>query len=160
MRQRFILLFVFLVVSLQIACAPVCCKNPSPQNSFDKYSGLWDSSVIRGDKTDVMYTRITANGDIVEYDYDGDAVDKGLDCYTVETGQLISQAANTFRVSVDMHKNKVLNIRLTLLDDKQRLQVEFLVIKNEEISVTRREIWKRVEDKTFLDTEPTCHRTL
>ena len=36
--------------------------------------GLWNSSENNGVKTDVIYTRVTSGGSIIEYDFDGDEV--------------------------------------------------------------------------------------
>ncbi|HHO59530.1 MAG TPA: hypothetical protein ENJ64_04755, partial [Thiotrichales bacterium] len=64
-----------------------------------------------------MYTRITPGGDIIEYDYDGDAADRGLDCYAVETGIVRHLDGNVFLVSAEMHDAMAFKVQLTLLDE-------------------------------------------
>ncbi len=66
---------IFFILIFITACSPPS-SDPTHVEMSDLI-GLWDSSENKAGKTDVIYTRITSDGAIMEYDYDGDEVDKG-----------------------------------------------------------------------------------
>ena len=90
-----------LLVSVMFGCSS--SENESQQNTQVKISnlvGLWNSSEKKGTNTDVMYTRISSTGDIIEYDFDGDEVDQGLNCYHINSGKIIPIKHNRFQLQL------------------------------------------------------------
>ncbi len=88
--------------------------------------GLWNSSEKQGAKADIMYTRISSTGDIVEYDFDGDEVDQGLNCYHINSGKIIPIKDNIFTITTDMHKGQTFEVELELLDAGHALKIYFM----------------------------------
>jgi hypothetical protein len=60
-------------------------------------TGVWDSGV--GD--DEVYTVLKADGTYISYDYMGDAVDMGANCYDVETDSITDLGSGQFRLGED-----------------------------------------------------------
>jgi hypothetical protein len=117
--------------------------------------GLWNSSETQGSQQDIIYTRISSSGDIIEYDYDGDDVDQGLNCYQVDTGSIQWQEANRFLITADMHSIKQFIVELELLDNGHALKIYFL--DNDDPTKTlNSQIWTREADVSILDKEPSC----
>lgn len=153
------------VCCLTACVAPVCCE---PENeggdsaaSIDDFVGLWNSSISTETGEDIIYTRIMRNGDIVEYDFDGDSVDKGLDCYSVETGSLHPLTQHTFVIRADMHEHIEFAISLKLTDNGQALELRRLEPMHEKsVDTFERppETWHRVRDDLFLSNEPSCQK--
>lgn len=166
MKAYFSIAAVAVLVYDLTACAvPVCCG--PEKDVFDKdrvvdsYVGLWNSSTTNTQGEDIIYTRISRNGDIIEYDFDGDDIDKGLDCYTVETGSLLHRGASNFVIRADMHENLEFAISLSLIDNGQTLEVFHLEPVNGKAASTFEpysEIWHRVLDDSFLNNEPSCQK--
>ncbi len=144
---------VFLVMISSSACSPT--GSNSTQVEISDLIGLWNSSENKGAKTDVIYTRVTSDGAIIEYDFDGDEVDKGLACYQVDTGSLKHIKANRFLVTTDMHDVKEFELELELLDAGQALKIYFLDTNDPAITL-KSQIWTRMADETLLDNEPSC----
>ena len=143
---------MFLIMIAISACSPT--GSNSTQVEMSDLVGLWNSSENSGSRKDVMYTRITSNGDIIEYDFDGDEVDQGLNCYQIDSGSVKHIADNRFLIGTDMHDNKQFEVELEMLDAGQALQINFL--DENENKVTRSQIWTRVNDVSILDNEPSC----
>ena len=118
-------------------------------------NGLWNSSENKGAKTDVIYTRVTSDGSIIEYDFDGDEVDKGLKCYQIVSGSVKNIDANRFLVTADMHANKQFEVELELLDAGNALKVYFPDPDDPSITL-KSQIWTRVADEALLNDEPSC----
>ena len=152
-RSMITVLVVVLMTVLNAACSPTD-SNPTRVDMSDLI-GLWDSSEKLGSKTDVIYTRITSGGEIVEYDFDGDEVDRGLSCYQIITGAIKNIEVNRFLVSVDMHVKEQFEVELELLDAGHALKVYFLD-DSEPAKTIKSQIWTRVSDETILDEEPSC----
>ena len=146
---------VFLIMILITACSPTG-SDPTHVEVSDLI-GLWDSSENKAGKSDVIYTRITSDGAIVEYDFDGDEVDEGLPCYQIVTGSLTNIEANRFMVSVDMHAKKQFAVELELLDAGHALKVYFLDA-SDPAKTLKSQIWTRISDVTMLDNEPSCRK--
>ena len=138
---------------LIISCSPM--GNDSTQVELSDLVGLWDSSEYKGAKTDLIYTRVTSEGAIIEYDFDGDEVDAGLKCYQVDTGSLSNIAANRFLVTTDMHAGKKFEVEIELLDAGNALKIYFLD-ENDPGKTLQSQIWTRVTDESLLDDEPSC----
>ena len=117
--------------------------------------GLWNSSENAGAKTDVMYTRVTSDGSIIEYDFDGDEADDGLKCYQVDSGSVKNIGVNHFLVTADMHANKQFEVEMELLDAGNALKIVFLDPDDPSI-IVKSQIWTRVADEALLDDEPSC----
>lgn len=117
--------------------------------------GLWNSSENVNGKTDVLYTHVASDGAIIEYDYDGDTVDNGLDCYHITTGSVKPLSDNRFLVTVDMHDNKQFEVELELLDDGHALKILF-VDENDTSKIHKSQIWTRESNAAILDNEPSC----
>ena len=147
-------LMLILLVSLS-ACSPT--GNNSTQVEMSDLVGLWDSSEKTGAKTDVIYTRITSDGSIVEYDFDGDEVDAGLMCYQIDSGSVKNIGENHFLVTADMHVNKEFEVELELLDAGNALKIYFLDPDDPAITL-KSQIWTRVADEGLLDNEPSCSK--
>jgi hypothetical protein len=140
---------------LIIACSP---KGADPtQVELSELVGLWDSSENKGAKTDLIYTRVTSEGSIIEYDFDGDEVDAGLKCYQVDTGSLSNIADNRFLVRTDMHADRKFEVEIEWLDAGNALKIYFLD-KKEPGKISKSQIWTRVADESILDNEPSCRR--
>ncbi len=118
-------------------------------------TGLWNSSENKGAKTDVIYTRVTSGGAIIEYDFDGDEVDNGLQCYQIDSGSVKKIGANRFLVTADMHANKQFEVELELLDAGNALKIYFLD-PDDPSKTLKSQIWTRVADERLLDNEPSC----
>ena len=140
---------------LIIACSPMG-SDPTQVEQSDLV-GLWDSSENKGTKTDLIYTRVTSEGAIIEYDFDGDEVDAGLKCYQVDTGSLSNIAANRFLVTTDMHAGKKFEVEIELLDAGNALKIYFLD-ENDPGKTLQSQIWTRVADESLLDDEPSCKK--
>jgi len=144
---------IFLVMMSISACSPT--GSNSTQVEMSDLIGLWNSSENTGAKTDVIYTRITSDGSIIEYDFDGDEVDNGLQCYQIDSGLVEKIGANRFLVTADMHVNKQFEVELELLDAGNALKVYFSDPDDASITL-KSQIWTRVADETLLDNEPSC----
>ncbi len=144
---------VFLTMISISACSPT--GSNSTQVEMSDLIGLWNSSENKGAKIDVIYTRVSSDGSIIEYDFDGDEVDNGLNCYQIVSGSVKNIGANHFMVSVDMHANKQFEVELELLDAGNALKVYFPDPDAPSITL-RSQIWTRVADETLLDDEPSC----
>ena len=150
---------IFLIVILLSACSPT--GSNSTQVEMSDLVGLWNSSENSGSQKDLMYTRISSNGDIIEYDFDGDEVDQGLNCYQIDSGSVEHVEDNRFLITTDMHGNKQFEVELELLDAGHALQINFLASEDgradsSHTEVTRSQIWTRVNDVSILDNEPSC----
>lgn len=166
-----------LLISAMLGCSS--SENESMQNSQLKISnlvGLWNSSEKKGVKTDVMYTRISSTGDIIEYDFDGDEVDQGLNCYHINSGKIIPIKDNRFTITTDMHNGQTFEVELELLDAGHALQIVFLKeFASKDRAVTNRDldtagvdagerqvkpmssqIWTRMRNSSVLANEPSC----
>jgi hypothetical protein len=150
--KQFLLLPAAILI---IACSP---KGADPtQVELSELAGLWDSSEKNGIKKDLIYTRVSSAGAIIEYDFDGDEVDAGLNCYQVDTGALSVIADNRFLVTTDMHANKKFEVELEWLDAGNALKVYF-IDENDPAKISSSQIWTRVADESILDDEPPCRR--
>lgn len=123
--------------------------------------GLWDSSITRGSLKDVMYTRIASNGDIIEYDFDGDEADRGLSCYQIDSGSIRLVEKNRFLVTAEMHANRQYEVELESLDDGHALKVYFLDTHDQDNDgdlneTVKSQIWTRIVDDSILKNEPSC----
>ena len=153
-------------------------SNKVRQVTISNLVGLWDSSERKAGKVDVIYTRVSSTGDIIEYDFDGDESDKGLNCYQVNTGKIIPVEDNFFIVTSDMHAEKEFNVELELLDAGHALKIYFLNNENGAVpaddvsdkagsdSVAQKhimsshtrssQIWTRMRSSSVLNKEPSC----
>ncbi len=118
--------------------------------------GLWNSSESSGSQKDVMYTRISSNGGIIEYDFDGDEIDQGLNCYHIDSGSIKHIEENRFLIATDMHDNKQFVVELELLDVGKVLKIVFLDGDDNYTEGNRSQIWTRVNDASIFDNEPSC----
>lgn len=147
---RYFILLVLL--SLTISCT----SNDNDANvSLEDLVGLWNSSENVNGKSDVIYTRVSSDATIIEYDFDGDDVDQGLDCYQIVTGSLKALSGNRFLVNVDMHDNKQFEVELERLDAGQALKIYFMD-KDIPSKTLKSQIWTRESDASILDDEPSC----
>jgi hypothetical protein len=145
--------FILLTATLLIAS---CSSNNNDADiGLSDLIGLWNSSENVDGKTDVIYTRVTSDGAIIEYDFDGDEVDQGLSCYQIVSGSLKALSGNRFLVNVDMHDNKQFEVELELLDDGHALKIYFMD-KNTPSKTLKSQIWTRESDTSMLDSEPSC----
>ena len=144
-----------LAAVLIMACSPM--GSDPTQVELSDVVGLWNSSENYGAKTDLIYTRVTSEGAIIEYDFDGDEVDAGLKCYQVVTGALSLIKDNRFLVTTDMHADKKFEVELEWLDAGNALKVYFLD-NSDPGKISEAQIWTRVADESILDTEPPCRR--
>lgn len=149
---------VFIVVFIA-ACSPTG-SDPTRVEVSDLV-GLWNSSETSNARKDVMYTRIHRNGGILEYDFDGDAVDQGLSCYQIDSGSIKHIEANRFLITAEMHANKQYEVEMELLDNGYALNVYFLDSDDKDSDGDRAEIvesqiWTRERDESLLDKEPSC----
>ena len=144
---------LILATVLIFACSPV--GNDPTQVELSDLVGLWDSSEKKGAKTDLIYTRVTSEGAIIEYDFDGDEVDAGLKCYQVDTGSLSNITANRFLVTTDMHAGKKFEVEIELLDAGHALKIYFLDV-DDPGKTLQSQIWTRAADESLLDDEPSC----
>lgn len=146
--------YTIILILLSISACSQTGSDPT-RVELSNLVGLWDSSEKEGAKTDVIYTRVTSDGAIIEYDFDGDDVDNGLKCYQIDTGHLKNVTANRFRIVADMHANEQFEVEFELLDAGHALKIYFLD-KNDPAKTLKSQIWTRVADETFLDSEPSC----
>ena len=122
------------------ACSPA--GNEVTDVKIFNLVGLWNSSEKGGSKVDVMYTRISSNGDIIEYDFDGDEIDQGLQCYQVNIGNMRHIDASRYQIIIDIQDNKVFEVDLEVLDAGHALQVSFIGSKDSENVEHQQEIAK------------------
>lgn len=144
---------IILMLTFIVACSPT--GSDSVHVELSDLIGLWDSSENKSGKIDVIYTRITSDGAIIEYDFDGDEFDNGLKCYQIDTGSLKNIVANRFLVSVDMHAKKQFKVELELLDAGNALKIYFLDDDNPTKTLMS-QIWTRTANQALLDNEPSC----
>lgn len=152
-----------LMLVLTIACSPT--DGGSGHVEISDLVGLWNSSENFGSQKDVMYTRISSNGDIIEYDFDGDEVDQGLNCYLINSGSLKHIDANHFLVTADMHENKQFEVELELLDNGHVLKIYFLDSNdldgdNNRTETLKSQIWTRMKNDEILLMEPSCKKAV
>ncbi len=150
LRNRFILLF-----TLPLLIFSCSSNNNEAGVSLKDLVGLWNSSENVGGMSDVIYTRVSTNGTIIEYDFDGDDVDRGLNCYQIVTGSLKALSGNRFLVNVDMYDNKQFEVELESLDAGQALKIYFMD-KDTPAKTLKSQIWTRESDASILDNEPSC----
>ena len=148
-------LLLLAAAMLMVACTPM--SSDPTQVELSELAGLWDSSENNGAKKDLIYTRVSSAGAIIEYDFDGDEVDAGLKCYQVDTGAISKIADNRFLVTTDMHADKKFEVELEWLDAGNALKVYFIE-ENDPEKITSSQIWTRVADESILDDEPPCRR--
>jgi len=146
------LLATFLLGAIS-ACTP-SATDPTKIEISDLV-GLWNSSENKAGKSDVSYTRISSDGSIIEYDYDGDEVDAGLDCYHIISGSLKKLEANRFQVTADMYENTQFDVELELLDAGYALKIYFMDAEAP-LKILKSQIWTRVANNKLLDNEPSC----
>ncbi len=150
---------LFIVSILNIACSPT--GSDSNRVELSDLVGMWNSSENHGANSDVIYTRITNDGGIIEYDFDGDEVDLGLNCYQIDSGSVkplaAPLAANRFLVTADMHAGKQFEIEVELLDNGHALKIYFLDSDNPAKTI-KSQIWTREADASILDNEPSCRK--
>lgn len=147
------------MTAILAACSPMS-TDPTKIKLSDLV-GLWNSSENSRSQKDVMYTRITSNGGIVEYDFDGDEADRGLNCYQIESGSIKKVEKNRFLIIADMHTNSSYEVELELLDNGYALKVYFLDSADKDgdgdlAETVESQIWTRVTDASLLDNEPSC----
>lgn len=152
---------IILMVLLAAACSPT--DTGPAKVEMTELAGLWNSSEKIGMQNDVMYTRISANGDIIEYDFDGDEVDRGLNCYQIDSGSLKHTEANRYLITTDMHADKQFEVELEWLDAGQALKVYFLDSDDADgdgnyTETSKSQIWTREPDASILDNEPSCKK--
>lgn len=157
-RVNHLLLCVLMAVILA-ACSPAP-TDPTKVELSD-LTGLWNSSENSQLQKDIMYTRITSDGGIIEYDFDGDRADRGLKCYQIDSGTIHKIVNNRFLVTADMHANSHYEVELELLDNGYALKVYFLDSDDMDgdgnlAETVASQIWTRVPDTSFLDSEPSC----
>jgi len=145
-------LFFLIVLPLLTAS---CSSNQSDSISVNELVGLWNSSENVNGKADVIYTRVNSDGSIIEYDFDGDDVDKGLNCYQIVTGSFTALSGNRFLIDVDMHDNKQFEVELEILDAGHALKIYFMG-KETPSKTLKSQIWTRESDTSILDSEPSC----
>jgi len=152
-----------LLLTAMLGCSS--SENGATQNAqvtISNLVGLWNSSEKHGANTDVMYTRISSTGDIIEYDFDGDDVDQGLNCYHINSGKIIPIKDNIFTVTTDMHKGQTFEVELELLDAGHALKIVFLrevgsVDGGEhQVESMSSQIWTRMRNSSVLENEPSC----
>ncbi len=148
-------LLLLAAAMLMVACTPM--GSDPAQVELSDLAGLWDSSENNGAKKDLIYTRVSSAGAIIEYDFDGDEVDAGLKCYQVDTGAISKIVDNRFLVTTDMHADKKFEVELEWLDAGNALKVYF-IDENDPEKITSSQIWTRVADESILDDEPSCRR--
>jgi len=153
------------VISTVVCLSASCSSTGSDPTrvAMSDLVGLWDSSVTHDSQQDIMYTRISSNGGIIEYDFDGDEADRGLNCYLIDSGSVKPIDKNRFLVTAEMHANKQFEVELELLDNGHALKVYFLDTGDQDHDGDREEtvksqIWTRVEDDSLLAKEPSCKR--
>lgn len=147
---------LLLIISvLAAACSPT--GSDSTNIVISDLAGLWNSSENHGANTDVIYTRITSGGEIIEYDYDGDDVDKGLNCYQIDSGTIKPVEANRFSVTAEMHSNNQFEVELEMLDNGHALKIYFLD-SDDPSKTLNSQIWTREPDISLLDSEPSCKK--
>ena len=144
---------IFLIAILISACSPGS-DDPTKVEMSDLV-GLWDSSEQKAGKTDVIYTRISSDGAIIEYDFDGDEVDNGLQCYQINSGSVKNISNNHFLVTADMFAGKEFEVELELLDAGHALKIYF-IDEDDPAKTVKSQIWTRIADETMLDKEPSC----
>jgi len=152
---------IFTIVCLTASCSPT--GSDPTRVAMSDLVGLWDSSVTHNSQKDVMYTRISSDGGIIEYDFDGDEADHGLNCYLIDSGSVRPIDKNRFMVTAEMHANKQYEVELELLDNGHALKVYFLDTDDLDHDGDREEavksqIWRRVSDDSLLENEPSCKR--
>ena len=151
--------FLLVVSILTIACSPT--GSDATRVELSDLVGMWNSSENHGANSDVIYTRITNDGGIIEYDFDGDEVDLGLNCYQIDSGSVkplaAPLAANRFLVTADMHAGQQFEIEVELLDNGHALKIYFLDSENPAKAV-KSQIWTREADASILDNEPSCRK--
>jgi len=148
-----------MITILTAACSPA--GDDPAQVDMSDLVGLWDSSVSRDSLKDVMYTRITSNGGIIEYDFDGDEADRGLNCYLIDSGSVKPIEKNRFLVTAEMHANRQYQVELELLDNGHALKIYFLDSDDQDgdgdlNETVRSQIWTRLPDELLLENEPSC----
>ncbi len=145
----------YVLLTLLLLTASCVSNDNEARVSLDDLVGLWNSSENVAGQSDVIYTRVTSDAAIIEYDFDGDDVDRGLNCYQIVTGSLKALKNNRFLVNVDMYENKQFEVELELLDAGHALKVYFMD-KDIPSKTLKSQIWTRESDASILDNEPSC----
>lgn len=147
------LISIFTLSVLLLSCSS---GHDTTSVTIDDLAGLWNSSESHGAKKDIIYTRVSKDGGIVEYDFDGDEFDQGIPCYQVNTGTVTHIADNRFMVTADMFKDRQFEVELVWLDAGYALKIYFL---DADSNTVQSQIWTRESDQAMLDSEPSCNTT-
>ena len=67
-------------------------------------AGLWDVTQTTSEGNDVVFASIGSNGELTEFDFQGDNTGDGRDCYIVRNLQIASRGADQF----DIQNNSLL----------------------------------------------------
>ena len=67
-------------------------------------AGLWDVTQTTSEGNDVVFASIGSNGELTEFDFQGDNTGDGRDCYIVRNQQIASRGADQF----DIQNNSLL----------------------------------------------------
>jgi hypothetical protein len=97
MLQKFNrLIFTSLISLLLAACGGGGSSGGQDVTSLSQLAGVWDFSE---GTNDVWYIYFDQNGNVSDYDYQGDTVDNGADCYKADVNwdTITHVSGNTFR---------------------------------------------------------------
>jgi len=89
--------------------------------SLFEISGVWDASEVRGQLIDVRYLVIYSGGFIATFDYEGDSVDQGENCYRRTIDKIADHGFGDFEITSELEgkyfiKAELSGNELTLID--------------------------------------------
>lgn len=89
---------ISLVILAMAGCGSGGDDSGQEVTSLSQLAGVWDFSE---GTNDVWYIYFDQNGNVSDYDYQGDTFDMGADCYIADVnwGTVIHISGNTFRLS-------------------------------------------------------------
>ncbi|MDC0434707.1 hypothetical protein OAM69_03600 [bacterium] len=70
-------------------------------NDTSSIAGLWNVTRTTAEGDDVVYVLISDNGELTEFDFQGDISGDGRECYVVRNQQIASRGANQFDIQND-----------------------------------------------------------
>jgi len=92
----------YLSVILVLVLTGCGSESDSGRNAtIEDLVGTWDTSEKIGQEIDELYYIIEGDGNVIDFDYDGDSYDKGSNCYYKYDGAtLVDQGEGNFLVEV------------------------------------------------------------
>ncbi len=99
MMKRLLAVSIFNI--FLVACGGSNSSGSSSATSLSDIVGVYDNALIENQAVDESYIVIKQDGQFIEYDYQGDSFDLGLNCYVIVDTMITDLGAGRFELSDD-----------------------------------------------------------